>query len=207
MNVTLLVITDGRWDYLRRTLVSAARHLEYPFADLILVDDSGHAEGPAPDGFRIVKNPERLGLAGAIQAGWDALAPDTDCVFHLEDDFTFPQSVPVADMIDRLWHNADLAQVALLRQPWSAAEHAAGSIYATDPAAYQEAFGLVWQSKLFTFNPCVYPAIVTHDGAGLEADITDRLVADGYQFAYYGGLGDPPRCIHIGNRRSEGYKW
>jgi hypothetical protein len=42
--------------------------------------------------------------------------------------------------------------------------------------------------------------------AGLEAELTADLVADGWRFGYLGELGDEPRTIHIGVRRSRNYQ-
>ena len=102
MNVALMVITDGRWDYLQRTLESAAECLDYPFSQRILVDDSGEKVGFCPTKFDFVKNTPRRGLAGAIQSGWDALNANIDYVFHLEDDFIFPDHVDLEAMIELL---------------------------------------------------------------------------------------------------------
>jgi len=210
-HTTLMMVTDGRWDYLADALASAEANLDCRWADKVLVDDTGtgqaeHAIGRL-DGWRVVANPERRGLAGAIQAGWEALDPTTDYVFHAEDDFVYPQRVDVGDMIAKLAAHPELAQVALLRQGWSPEERRAGGIYGLHSTGIRERDGLVWHSRLFTFNPCVYPRTITDYGAGLEAELTDTLTANGYRFAYYGGLDDPPRCWHIGVRRSEGYRW
>jgi len=206
MNVALLVITDGRWDYLQRTLQSAIECLNYPFAQRLLVDDSGEPLGFAPDGFDVIRNQPRKGLAGAIQTGWDHLNDDIDFIFHLEDDFVFPEPVDIPWMIEYLQADPSLAQIALHRQPWSPEEQQAGSIYNLDRTRFQQLPGWLRQRHLFTFNPCLYPRAITRYPAGLEADLTKRLLDDGWQFGYLGDLDDEPRCIHIGIRRSRDYK-
>lgn len=205
MNIALMVITDGRWDYLEETIESADRNLCCDFSQHILVDDSGTDSGPTVNGFDIVKNPERRGLAGAIQSGWDALNNDVEWVFHLEDDFVFPATVNVAEMVDIITDEPDIAQVALLRQPWGPDEQACGGVFAANPHRFVQRDGYVEQEHLFTFNPCVYPRWIADGGAGLEQQVTDRLL--GFRFAYLGNLDDDPRCIHIGHRRSDGYRW
>lgn len=109
-------------------------------------------------------------------------------------------------MIGALQRYPSLAQVALKRQPWSPQEQLAGNMLDLKPGLV-EADGLCFHESLFTFNPCVYPRAITAYGAGLEQELSDKLVADGWQFGYLGGKDDPPRCIHIGHRRSEGYRW
>jgi hypothetical protein len=205
--LALMVITDGRWDYLQRTLESAAVALDWPWHQKILVDDSGEEKGFSPDGFEFVKNTPRRGLAGAIQSGWDALDKDIDYVFHLEDDFIFPDLVDIELMIEILEYEPELAQVALLRQPWSPEEQQAGGIYSIEPERFKQKYGFVQQSHLFTFNPCLYPIGVARDyQAGLEAELTADLLADDWRFGYLGELGDDPKTIHIGIRRSRNYQ-
>jgi len=205
--LALMVITDGRWDYLQRTLESAAVALDWPWHQKILVDDSGEEKGFCPDGFEFVKNTPRRGLAGAIQSGWDALDKDIDYVFHLEDDFIFPDVVDIELMIEILEYEPELAQVALLRQPWSPEEQQAGGIYSIEPERFKQKYGFVQQSHLFTFNPCLYPIGVARDyQAGLEADLTANLLSDDWRFGYLGELGDEPKTIHIGIRRSRNYQ-
>lgn len=200
--VALMVITDGRWDYLQRTLESAFEHLDWPFEQCLLVDDSGEGRTMRIPGWEIVQNPQRRGLAGAIQTGWDNIRDNIDYIFHLEDDFTFPKTVPLHQMIGALETRADLAQVALLRQPWSPEEHAAGGIVEMNPADYTQIDDLIIHRRLFTFNPSIYPTSIVNGGADLEAGLTERLLQMGLCFAYYGRIGDPPRCTHIGVRRT-----
>lgn len=207
MKLALMVITDGRWDYLQRTLESAAECLDYPWSQRILVDDSGEEVGFCPTKFDFVKNTPRRGLAGAIQSGWDALDEDIDYVFHLEDDFIFPDYVDIDLMLELLEYENDLAQMALLRQPWSPQEQQAGGIYWIEPDRFKQKQGFVQQQHLFTFNPCLYPiSVVRNYKAGLEAELTADLLKDGWKFGYLGELGDEPRTIHIGLRRSRNYQ-
>lgn len=205
--LALMVVTDGRWDYLQRTLESAAQCLDWPWHQKLLVDDSGEKQGFSPDGFDFVKNMPRRGLAGAIQSGWDAIDSEVDYVFHLEDDFIFPDVVDLELMIELLEYEPELAQIALLRQPWSPQEQQAGGIYGVDPVRFKNKYGFVEQRHLFTFNPCLYPASITREyEAGLEAELTSELLKDGWRFGYLGELGDQPKTFHIGLRRSKNYQ-
>jgi len=204
--VALMVITDGRWDYLRDTLESAFEMLDWPFEQCLLVDDSGEGRLFNIPGWETIQNPERKGLAGAIQTGWDNLYENIEFVFHLEDDFTFPGLVDIGLMIHQLESRSDLAQIALLRQPWSPEEHRAGGIINLYRDEFTEEGSLIVHQRLFTFNPCLYPRWVTRFPADLEAGLTEQLVAHGKRFAYFGGMDDPPRCTHIGVRRTRGWQ-
>jgi hypothetical protein len=110
-------------------------------------------------------------------------------------------------MVALLERDRSLAQVALLRQPWSPEEQQAGGIFQANPDRFWQAEGYVDHVNLFTFNPCVYPIWVTDGPAGLEADVTDELLDAEKHFGYLGQIDDPPRCIHIGARRSAGHRW
>jgi len=217
MKVALLLITDGRDNYLTDTLTSIGRFCgDMDWAQKIMVDDSGR-DTPPPvdlDGWTLVQNRPRQGLGPAVRAGWAALDDDIDYVWHHEDDFLLVDTPPIAEMVEALeTHsvNPRLAQVALLRQPWSDLEKLNGSIYACRPGEYRPFHNLVIQRHLFTFNPSIYPRWVTEQvgvGVGLEQDVTDQLTQDGATFfAYWGGLDDAPRCWHIGVSRSDGYRW
>ena len=48
--LALMVITDGRWDYLQRTLESAAVALDWPWHQKILVDESRQEQDQTPRG-------------------------------------------------------------------------------------------------------------------------------------------------------------
>jgi hypothetical protein len=152
-SVALIVISDGRQDYLTRTLLSAAKNLP-PVDHVIHVDDSAHD----------------LGFAGAIQAAWDE-ALQTDCthLFHLEGDFTLDRPVPLRPMLSILHVCPYLVQIALLRQPWNDAERAAGGIWQQHPDSYKPVTvgpGVQWleHRRFFTTNPSLYPRWVAERG-------------------------------------------
>lgn len=192
MKIALLVIDDGREDYLDRCLESASKSLP-PLHYCVMVDDSGH----------------ELGFGGAIQAGWDVVLEltDADYILHLESDFTFKQPVPVAQMRQTLEAKRNLAQVALKRQPWNAEERAAGGIVEQHPGDFQEVRGL-WteHERFFTTNPCLYPRWIVEKGwpQGPESEgrFTHRLRDEGLRFAFWGGKFAPPHVEHIGAERA-----
>jgi hypothetical protein len=207
MSVGLLVITDGRGEYLERMLPTLG---DTAAMEAVVVDDSGDPEYNhwlrtiVPVSWHVTPTEPRRGLTGALDTGWREMwHRDVNYVFHVEEDFTFPTPPPVADMIYVLAANPDIAQVVLKRQPWSPEEQAAGGIIECHPDDYQPRAGWVQHHRIFSLNPCLYPAWVMQYGAeGAEAGITERLLDAGKSFAFYGHKDDPPRCIHIGARRS-----
>ncbi len=200
----LLIIDDGRKDYLDRCLESAATYLP-PMDACVMVSDPDH----------------ELGFASAVQAGWDGVL-ETGCewVFHLESDFLLTHPVPL-DSMRRIIEGSDahgpnpketILQVSLLRQAWNAREKAAGGLILADVedfCAVRTAGGeFTEHRRYFTTNPSLYRASLCHRGwpqvPNSEGVFTHELLADDakLRFAIYGGWNDPPRCWHIGTERA-----
>lgn len=193
MTVALLAISDGRHAYHAAAYESALQHL------------------PAFDQYIFVRDPDhRLGFAGAIDHGWRQV--ETDYVFHFEADFTFNRPVPVPAMVAALEAHPHIVQMALLRQPWNAAERAAGGIWQQHPAEYalREWHDHTWleHRRFVTTNPCIWPRRVVdqgwpqrsesegHFGAGLFASDPELRAA------FWGG--GEEWVHHIGAERAGG---
>ena len=213
MTIALVFITDGRREYAEQAIRSAAKHLP-EFDHALAVDDSADdAYGgwlKVAFGGTVIHHDTRQGLSGALQTAWAALPFDVDWVFHLEDDFVFPGPVPVDDMVD-LAETRDFAQMCLVRQPCNPTEARAGGLLWGYPADLHLEHGCVWQTHLFSLNPCVYPRWVTQIGwptTGGDREYTDPLleVRPDARFGYYGAADDPPRCLHIGMERTQTWK-
>lgn len=148
-SVALLTIRDGRHAYHEQALASALEMLPR-FDQYVWVNDPDH----------------QLGFAGAIAQGWSQIR--TDYVLHFEADFTFREPVPVDAMVQVLRTHPHLTQLALLRQPVNAAEHAAGGIIEQHPDAYtrRDWHGHTWRehARFWTTNPCVYPRWIVDRG-------------------------------------------
>lgn len=197
MSIALLLIDDGREDYLARCRASLAP-VDDLFDERILVEDPEHL----------------LGFAGAIQAGWDQiLATDCELVFHVESDFVFPTPPPLERMAV-LARCSRLAQVALKRQPWNERERAAGGIVEADADDFTERVietGAWWDfytehRRFFTTNPSIYRREIAERGWPQEQHseglFTHRLLAEGFSFAFWGSKLDDPRVEHVGAVRT-----
>ncbi|HYJ21626.1 MAG TPA: hypothetical protein VEW07_06360 [Solirubrobacterales bacterium] len=194
MSVCLLVIDDGREDYLERCLESAAHNLP-PMDACVMVSDPDH----------------ELGFAGAVQAGWEGVL-ETGCewVFHLESDFVFTCPVDLPKMQAVVEQFPEIAQVALRRQAWNEAEKAAGGIVALDPRSFRTATCstgyFTEHRKFFTTNPSLYRASLCERGwpqvPRSEGILTHELLSEGRSFAFIGPAPEPPRCWHIGETRT-----
>jgi hypothetical protein len=197
LRYTLLLITDGREDYCRRTLVSALTNLPAP-ERVVVVDDKDH----------------RLGFAGAVQQGWDQIL-DTDAkwIFHLEADFTFNKRVPLEGMA-AIAADEHVAQVALKRQPWNEQEKRAGGIVELDPDSFEEcrrywdylSHPYTVHRKFFTTNPSLYRRDIAERGwpqeANSEGKFSIKLFEDpAVVSTFWGGKFDAPMVTHIGDER------
>lgn len=212
----LLVLTDGRTDYLAATIDSAREHLAGDVTYKVIHDDTGnetHRDRLREmfSDFEVIGRPTRQGFGGAIRSAWAHLSQRPErFVFHLEDDFTFSEPFVAADVCRVLDRNPHLMQMALRRQPWNDDERAAGGIVEQHPDEFLECSDGVshWleHRRFFTTNPCVYRSSLMSrgwpDGANSEGVFGVALRADpDVRFGYWGRRSDPPKVHHIGDER------
>jgi glycosyltransferase involved in cell wall biosynthesis len=215
--IALLVMTDGRRNYIHQTLASAQSELFGSITHKFIHDDSGDETNHEwlrqnfPD-FTILHRPTRQGFGGAINSAWRFLRDyDFKYVFHLEDDFTFNRPVLLNDMIKVLEENPHVYQMALCRQPWNEQEKKAGGIMQCWPDEYTQQDGFVAHKLFFTSNPNLYrkslvdmwdyPTMI-----GAESHFaTDLLSFDpNIRFGFWGQKYETPWVTHIGVIRSKG---
>jgi hypothetical protein len=223
--VIVLLMTDGRGELLQQTLASLTVSSP-PVRRSILHDDSGDRTYRAwlareyGHVFDDICWPAtgRVGQGAAIASAWREVAhhaaeTGSRHVFHVEDDFRFPQAPPLATMAALLDEQPHLQQIALLRQPWYRRELVAGGIVEADPDAFEEQrdrAGRVWleHRACWTFNPCVYRSDLCTagyiDGDRHERRYGQRLCAQdpATRFAYLGARGERPRVEHLGHERA-----
>ena len=200
----LLIITDGRRDLLERTLESAKQNLP-EFENKIIIND---CQDPLFKSFlnslydyEVYHNHEKLGFAGAIQKGWDALSP-TDYVFHLEEDFTFNEKVDI-DKMKEILQDDKICQVSLKRQKWGAE---IDGFIEDNPQDYEQMDGYVRHRNFFTTNPSLYKYDLTKIGfpqvKRSEHEFSQKLFNLGFYSAILGGKFDPPKVTHTGVNQS-----
>lgn len=226
VRIAVLVVTDGRDEYLLHTVRSAMAHLSGPITEWWMYDDTGdyvYRDSLARryPTFRHFDAGHRQGFGGAIRACWARLAEHStvDYVFHLEQDFTLRRRVDLGELAAVMDTRPYLAQMALVRQAWNDEERAAGGLIACHPDAYQPATdgaGRAWlEHRLFwTTNPSLYHLGVCRrswpDGPQSEGRFTLDLLAQGLpgvaprdvRFGYWGRHDDGPWVEHIGETRS-----
>lgn len=215
MKAALLVMTDGRFDCLRRTLASFDEHVLGEFAYRIMIDDSGdalYAERLEQrfGGYQITHNPGRHGFCGALNIGWKTVPLDATHVFHLEDDFLCNVDVPLAEMAAVLDARPYLVQLVLKRQPWSEEEKAWGDLVRGRVDRFEYVESWVEHREYFSTNPNLMRTEWIRDGMMVipecEGKFGLELLADpSLRFAFWGSPDDPPVVHHIGDARTLGW--
>lgn len=219
--IAALYRTDGRREYLVRSIESFEEHVVGPITRRIIHDDSG--EDPSWlfqtfPGWEIVCTNGRSGFAGAIQSAWRYLEDaDEQFVFDCEDDFTFNGLVNLYALADLLTAQAHLAQISLVRQRWG--NEPEGGFMAQAPQWYtqrkEDQYEWVETRRNWTTNPSLYRQEVVHIGwpdapdsegyfgFALKEDIglPWGITPDKVQFGLWGAIGDPPSIEHIGLER------
>jgi hypothetical protein len=231
MSVALLVITDGRDDYLRQCIASvdSPTGLHGDVAERWMYDDTGDAAyrrelAARYPGWRHINAGPRQGCAGAIRAAWQHLRDGSNArlVFHLEQDFVFRRPVDLAALVQLLDDYPELAQVALRRQPCNPLERQAGGIVESHPDWYLDRSDgdIQWleHRAFFTCNPCLYRRTLLQldwpehiDGRYSEDTFHRQLLrygtpeADGdhVHCAFWGARDSGVWVEHIGDARHE----
>jgi hypothetical protein len=228
MNVTMLIITDGRerGDYLRRMFESVHANVRGSIANYLMMDDSGSPDycelldrtyGNEPF-MNIVHHQVRFGFGETIHDAWERMPKDTDVVLHCEDDFLLNRTLNLHAWISVLKNNPRVAQIAGVRQPWSQAEIEVGGYFKLRPGAYRDAvyYGIdgkpydVVVSSNFSTNICAYPrwvcAIGWPESPESEGKFTFKLTPHGLECLLWGKTTDEPLLHHIGAyRQGMGY--
>lgn len=220
MSVTLLVISDGRREYIKQTIPSALAMLEGPVTKRIIYDDTGdpHERDWLREKFptfTVAHHPYgRQGFGGAIGFMWNWLAAHdpNEWIFHAENDFTYNEPVLLDRMMGVLERHPNIVQLSLKRQPVNHEEREAGDFIALHPDDYTEVKenGDVWleHRRFFTTNPSLYRKGLCSRGWPQESQSEGKF--SGYYFrdhpdhvaGIWGRKWDAPRVTHIGDERT-----
>lgn len=209
----LLVLTDGRREYIQRTIPSALSEIEGLNGPKFIQDDSGDEEYRQwlrltfPN-FELFYNENRQGQGASINSAWKQMKEyEFDYVFHLEDDFTFNRPVVLRDLAQVLENNPHVYQMALRRQAWNHEEIQAGGVIERWPTEFTQEDGWISHRMFYTFNPHLHRRSLInrtlHTGDKAEGlFVSDLFESDPEaRFGYWGQKTDNPWVLHIGARR------
>lgn len=217
--ILLGVIDNKRPEFLAATIESLRKSIDHGFHRKVLINDSGDAEYAAflediyGDYFdQIISHKNNLGLSGSIRSLWSlAEELDVDYIWHQEGDFIFNENISIEHMIKILENDGFLAQVALKRQPCNVTELEHGGFMELnrDSYLYHAELNYLTHTNFFTLNPSLYPRWVYklgwENGWG-EAEFSNMLFSNKFlKCGYLGSLVDPPKVLHIGDYRADGW--
>ena len=219
MKLAVVVIGDGRKQYLDQCVPAISANVTHPIYARIMVNDEAD---PAYCSTLDSEYPEwvhvhtgRVGMAGAVQAGYDAaLTFSPDYTLWVEEDMLLTQPLPIADVAQVLGSRRDedghrLAQMMFPREPWwndMEQQHGQWGALQRLSASPTVHGTYLSQDYIFSLNPCLIPRRVLQLGwdADNEAGVTKKLRDDGYVFGVWGSGETYAR--HIGHERSGSWR-
>lgn len=216
--IALVVIGNGRTEYLRPVVNAAIEHLP-GFDAYLMVDDSGDPQVRRQldrwyPGWIIEHHAENRGMAAAVQSGFDlALDVGARHVFWLEEDMVLTDQPPIDEAITVLEQSPGLAQMCFRRAPVYGNQYEAAAGCQLSAIIAQAGRVFEWPTYtehdfLFSLNPCLIPRRVLEAGwdADNEAGMTAKLREQGFMFGSWGHASDGQVWArHIGERR--GPRW
>jgi hypothetical protein len=120
-SVTVVITSFNRFDLLERMIDSLNRVENYPFKDVIIIEDSAN-EGMhqnlknAYEGkYTLILNEKNIGAYASIDLAYSFVT--TPWVLHIEDDWEFTHGMFVGKSIEVLKHDNMIMQVSLEHNP------------------------------------------------------------------------------------------
>lgn len=215
---TIIVHTDGRREYIEKSIASLMEQVSGNIIKRVIYDDSGdpgykdwleHQFGPM--GFYVVGPAKRLGYTGSMAAMWKYLQErcNSEYVFAVEDDFTYEEPVDLDAMAEVLLRRPQLAQIALLRQPAYQSEIDKGGVLGWPSESFEQVRhnGSAWMEhrNFWTANPSLFRRSITvrqwPQAKSSERVFGDQLLMDpNTRFAFWGQ--GQAQMTHIGAIRA-----
>lgn len=215
MKLAVLVCGDGRREYLAQSLLAIRDNVLHPINARLMINDEAD---PAYCAYLDTTYPEwkivhtgRVGMAGAVQAGFDlALAHDPDCVLWVEDDMVLTRQLPLREAAQVLDERQHFAQILFKREavPGDGADDQLQALMDRSSVPMQFSQRYVVQDYIFSLNPCLIPKRILELGYDTdnEAGMTKKLLDKGFVFGVWGHVGDEPYARHIGTTRSDQWR-
>lgn len=215
MKFCVIIINDGRNDYLEKSLKSFSENVIFPEdSDItkILIDDWPiHRDektikkiGKKHGVNKFIFNETNLKVDNTVHKIWSCVPEDIDYIFHQENDFIYLEKVYISELM-KVLESPVIVQCALARQAWFKDELESGSLFNTRPERFRSGniagLDIVMHKDHFTFNPSLYKRkwLVNIDPFG-EYQLCNHYLSQNSAlwFTYLGKRTDKNRIEHIG---------
>lgn len=224
MKYLLTVLSNGRPDYLARTLDAFREHVSPQPTEVYLYDDGGRTPlGILQDrypGAAVAYRDERVGMCAAHGFCWGAAATsELDWVFHLEDDMRILCPIDLDEIAAVMESHPHLVSMTLKRTPVGS-ELEYGGFVEQEPGWYEREteahvdWGYFsrwfetrrnWSCAPTLFRTDLARAFPWSSEPGCETEIGPRLLTDQeIRFGFWGG--GECQVAHIGVERALGAK-
>ena len=221
MDMCLTVLTDGRKQYIEKTIPSWMEHYDSLISNKFIIDDSGQGDYRAwlkeyfPSFTIIPVGESRCGYSNAMNKVFSTIVESkTKYVLHLEDDFILNKPVSLENIVDVLDKNPLVSQMSIMRQPWFANEREHGGVIEALEKQGSTGFknmntdGHDWvrHSSFWTCNPSVFPLWVAEMGwpeaPWSEMKFSQEIHSKNKFSGIWGSRTSWPHTEHIGEERN-----
>jgi len=119
--VTVVITSFNRFDLLERTIGSLKKVTDYPFKEIVLIEDSADKEmhrkviDKYSNTCKLILNEKNIGAYESIDLAYSFVS--TPYVLHVEDDWEFTHGGFVEQAIEVLKHDDMIMQVSLEHNP------------------------------------------------------------------------------------------
>lgn len=219
--LSMTVLTDGRKEYLSKTLPTWIEAYGEIIPHKIIIDDSGSTgyrhwlTETFPDFLVVAVGKDRCGYTEAMRKVFEVVrAYDQPYNLHVEDDFVLHKPPILSDVVSILDTFPSLSQMSFMRQPWYENERRYGGVVealeADGVKVFHQKFtnGKYWvkHNAFWTANPSVFPQWLAHrtwpEPPWSEMHFSKGLKRDKKIFGIWGNRNDWVCVEHIGEVRS-----
>lgn len=221
-NLDLIVTTNGRQEYISRTIDSWRELINDNVNKKVIIDDSGDPSyrrwlAETFEDFEVFPlGEERTGYKTLLKTWSCDLDFDSEYVLVLEDDFLLLENINVEYILNVLDQNPDMLQMTLKRQAWSQGEIAAGGLVEAlyDGQNFIQSDGWFKHRMFFTTNPSFIkidrfrdiarPIYEENPQLLAEGELGDRIFEkyDSMYLAFLGEIFEAHKVEHIGWART-----
>lgn len=219
--LSMTVLTDGRKEYLSRTLPTWIEAYGDTIPHKIIIDDSGNTgyrhwlTETFPDFLVVAVGKDRCGYADAMRKVFEVVREfNQPYNLHVEDDFILHRPPVLSDVVSVLDTFPSVSQMSFMRQPWYANEKQYGGVIEALEADGVRVFnqkitnGKYWvrHNAFWTANPNVFPQWLAHrewpDAPWCEMHFSKSLKRDKKGSGIWGNRNDLVCVEHIGEERN-----